>query len=91
MFENLQPIQIFNAAVNLASVIVMLPILISILNYKRRTKQRFDEIETNLDHILLLAHELYQSDVKDKGNQGFDLENPKTISRKTNSKKDRGI
>lgn len=74
MLENLQPIQIFNSVVNTISVIVMIPVLFSILNYKRRNKERFDQIEKELDHILLLSHELYQSDVKEKANPLLDQE-----------------
>lgn len=35
--------------------------------YKRRVKQRYDEINKRLDHILLLlSNEVYQSEVKGK-------------------------
>lgn len=74
MFEHLQPIQIFNAVVNILSVIVMFPVLFSIMSYKRRAKERFDQIEKELDHILLLSHELYQSDVKEKAKPVLDQE-----------------
>lgn len=74
MFENLQPIQIFNAVVNVLSVVVMFPVLFSIMSYKKRAKERFDQIEKELDHILLLSHELYQSDVKEKANPVLDQE-----------------
>lgn len=88
MFYGLQPIQIFNAIVNALSMFLILPVLISILNYKRRTQKRFDQIERHLDNILLLSHELYQSDVKEKGN---DQDTSQTISGKTTPKKTGGI
>lgn len=74
MFDQLQPIQIFNAVVNAISMVVMIPILISILNYKKRAQEKFNTIEKDLDHILLLSHELYQSDVKEKANPLLDQE-----------------
>lgn len=84
MFNDLQPIQVFNAVVNLLSVLVMFPLLFSIWRYKQRNRQRFDHIEKRLDHILLLSNELYQSDVKEKSN---DQELPSIIPGKTTPEK----
>lgn len=66
MFENLQPIQIFNAFTNIFSMLLMFPVLFTILTYKRRAQRKYEELERHLDKILLLTNELYQSDIKEK-------------------------
>ena len=89
MLENLQPIQVFNAVVNTLSMAVVVPFLISIWQYKRRAKERFDQIERDLDRILLLAHELYQTDIKDRKKLlAREAEATKIISGETDPKTD---
>lgn len=74
MISDQLAIQLFNAIFNFLGMAIMIPILFSIWSYKKRTKERFDQIERELDHILLLAHELYQSDVKEKKEAKLDQE-----------------
>lgn len=66
MFHDLQPIQVFNAITNLMGLFIVVPLIIFLINMKRRLVKRFDYIETHLDNILLLANEVYQSDKEKK-------------------------
>jgi len=68
MFESLQPIQIFNAVTNILSMILTVPVLITVITYKKRAQRKYDDLDKHLDKILLLTNELYQSDVKEKAN-----------------------
>ncbi len=72
-----EAIQTLNLIVNGIGVFILLPILVSVWNYKRRNTDRFDHIERRLDNILLLTNELYQSDKKEVG---LDQEAHKTNS-----------
>lgn len=66
MLNDLQPIQIFNAATNFLSLVGLGIMTYIVWGYKQRVKQRYDDINKQLDHILLLSHEVYQTEVKDK-------------------------
>ena len=61
------PIQVINTIFNLFSVINVIIMTSIVWGYKRRVKQRYDEINKRLGHILLLlSNEVYQSEVKGK-------------------------
>lgn len=60
----LDPVQIglFNAISNIVSLFGLVIIAGIVWGYKRRVQKRYDGINKRLDNILLLTHEVYQSD-----------------------------
>jgi len=62
LFDNATPIQVFNTIINIVSIFGFIIVLSVVWGYKRRVKERYEEINKHLENILLLTHEVYQSD-----------------------------
>lgn len=66
MLQDLQPVQIFNAITNIMGIALFAPVVWWIGSRLKKLRDRYTKIESRLDQILLLTHELYQSEIKDK-------------------------
>lgn len=66
LFEDLQPIQVFNGITNILGIVLFIPLLYWGSKKVSEVRLRYREIEKRLDQILLLSHEVYQSEVKEK-------------------------
>lgn len=66
LFDDLQPIQVFNGITNILGIALFIPLLYWGSKKVNEVRLRYREIEKRLDQILLLSHEVYQSEVKEK-------------------------
>lgn len=55
-------LQNLNLILNMLTLMGVGAMVSIVWGYKRRVKERYDDINKRLDHILLLSNELYQSD-----------------------------
>ena len=74
--ETFQLLQNLNLTLNLISVTGIGFMAAVVWGYKRRVKERYDDINKRLDHILLLAHETYQTEVDRKREDLEDQKDP---------------
>ncbi len=82
---NLTPIQTFLAITNFIELACLPVLFYVVLDYRQRVRGKYERIEKQLDHILLLSSELYQTEIKDK--TVAPSKNPTTLSRALSTKK----
>lgn len=84
IFENATyGLQVFNTITNLLGLLLFIPMTIFISRKIEKTRNRYNEIETRLDQLLLLSHEVYQTEVKEKRPTLVEKETPRTRPRPT--------
>lgn len=66
MFEHLTQIQTFVLITNSIEIIALPVLYYVVYTSRKRAYKKYNEIGKQLDHILLLSHELYQTEVKEK-------------------------
>lgn len=76
-------LQYINAVLNLVGVIGLAILVTAIWDYRKKQKLRYDLINKRLDHILVLSHEVYETEVKEKAKKALDPKAAETIPGKT--------
>lgn len=89
--DHVSTIQLINTVLNLFGVFGLALIATVIWDYRKKQKLRYEFINKRLDHILVLSHEVYETEVKEKANKALDPKAAQAIPRETVSEIKRSI
>lgn len=81
--DHVSAIQLVNTVLNLIGVLGLALLATVIWDYRKKQRQRYDFINKRLDHILVLSHEVYETEVKEKAKQALDPKDAQTIPGET--------